>query len=486
VYNTRPWYFTHTAIYTLLNAMSHTRQPSGAGSPVSSGTGSWTSDASISEGENRSRKGSVTSLAGRSGGSTLKTPVEEEEEHELPLEEEQEKTDRIIQSLAAAPATFLLQKDSETAPKPKEKDTRTATAGYKRHPSSEIPTPPPRPPITSPTDLRLRGRQSVMSSESRITKDSQPSKLSLTRSRTQSSPPTLKRSRSAPRPIHIHPVVHSKAPNTAQPRRQVISEHTIDRPVQSAMEQQLREKSSHLNTPFISIPVPQPTSEQRLSPERAPLQTPQKQAGPFPQLPLQTYLHLALASPETPATTQPVVAPALPREMKYPYVPSDSPSLILERITNFFFLPAYLEKVLLFGVLTCLDSWLYTFTILPLRFFRALGLLISYWLSAVASFWKGGNRLQKRKSADNDALAADPTASTPAKRRERVRKGQRESQISSLRPQHKADLLKGAVVMITCFVLMKFDASRVYHSIRGQAAIKLYVIYNVLEVRPLR
>lgn len=29
---------------------------------------------------------------------------------------------------------------------------------------------------------------------------------------------------------------------------------------------------------------------------------------------------------------------------------------------------------------------------------------------------------------------------------------------------------------------MRFDASRMYHSIRGQAAIKLYVIYNVLEV----
>ena len=29
---------------------------------------------------------------------------------------------------------------------------------------------------------------------------------------------------------------------------------------------------------------------------------------------------------------------------------------------------------------------------------------------------------------------------------------------------------------------MWFDASRMYHSIRGQSAIKLYVIYNVLEV----
>ena len=37
-------------------------------------------------------------------------------------------------------------------------------------------------------------------------------------------------------------------------------------------------------------------------------------------------------------------------------------------------------------------------------------------------------------------------------------------------------------IVASCAVLMRFDASRMYHSIRGQAAIKLYVIYNGLEV----
>lgn len=49
-------------------------------------------------------------------------------------------------------------------------------------------------------------------------------------------------------------------------------------------------------------------------------------------------------------------------------------------------------------------------------------------------------------------------------------------------PTHKADMLKGLLVLLSCAVLMRFDASRMYHGIRGQAAIKLYVIYNVLEV----
>jgi hypothetical protein len=53
---------------------------------------------------------------------------------------------------------------------------------------------------------------------------------------------------------------------------------------------------------------------------------------------------------------------------------------------------------------------------------------------------------------------------------------------SALLPDDKADILTGLLMIATCCVLMYFDASRMYHWIRGQAAIKLYVIYNVLEV----
>jgi hypothetical protein len=56
------------------------------------------------------------------------------------------------------------------------------------------------------------------------------------------------------------------------------------------------------------------------------------------------------------------------------------------------------------------------------------------------------------------------------------------SQPSSLSSNHKADLLQGAVIICSCILLMKLDASRMYHNIRGQSAIKLYVIYNALEV----
>jgi hypothetical protein len=53
---------------------------------------------------------------------------------------------------------------------------------------------------------------------------------------------------------------------------------------------------------------------------------------------------------------------------------------------------------------------------------------------------------------------------------------------SNLSAFHKADLLQGAVIVCSSMALMTLDASRMYHFIRAQSAIKLYVIYNILEV----
>lgn len=39
------------------------------------------------------------------------------------------------------------------------------------------------------------------------------------------------------------------------------------------------------------------------------------------------------------------------------------------------------------------------------------------------------------------------------------------------------------LLLVLCVYFLHYvDASRLYHSIRGQAVIKLYVIFNVLEV----
>ncbi|KAK6513131.1 hypothetical protein TWF506_009297 [Arthrobotrys conoides] len=197
------------------------------------------------------------------------------------------------------------------------------------------------------------------------------------------------------------------------------------------------------------------------------------------------YLYLSLAT--TPAS-------------KYDLV---SAELRIEKLMNFLSLPMYLEGALWFGSFACLDGWLWNFTILPIRFLTALWLLLLYWMKLigeiVASFAKSWLRpetaqleAQQRKPSEGEPQSANsattPTTATtgsdPKKdsKRRRLAALAKRRKTSDLQPNHKADLLKGAVVIFSCWILMEFDASRMYHSIRGQNAIKLYVIYSVLEV----
>ncbi|KAG8901968.1 hypothetical protein FRB99_004986 [Tulasnella sp. 403] len=53
----------------------------------------------------------------------------------------------------------------------------------------------------------------------------------------------------------------------------------------------------------------------------------------------------------------------------------------------------------------------------------------------------------------------------------------------SVPPAHKADILRTLLLAISVAILAPLtDASKIYHSIRGQDTIKLYVIFNALEI----
>lgn len=142
-----------------------------------------------------------------------------------------------------------------------------------------------------------------------------------------------------------------------------------------------------------------------------------------------------------------------------------------ERVTNFLAVPRELEKVrfpllskidpdasltisvdqiIVFGSFVCLDSFLYTFTILPLRALVALKHLVS-----------------------NIAFNESQARRTGRPRRR-------------LRLSHKCDLTKAAILLGTLVILHHItDASKMYHGVRGQDTVKLYVLFNVLEVRIL-
>ena len=51
-----------------------------------------------------------------------------------------------------------------------------------------------------------------------------------------------------------------------------------------------------------------------------------------------------------------------------------------------------------------------------------------------------------------------------------------------LQPAQVCDILKGLLFASSFFLVDLIDTSRLYHMVRGQAVIKLYVFYNMLDV----
>lgn len=233
---------------------------------------------------------------------------------------------------------------------------------------------------------------------------------------------------------------------------------------------------------------------------------------PAPPFSLPTYLQLELSSNHP--------SPLYIHRSATSDFPYESSRVKIERLKNVFLLPFQLEQVLWFGVLACLDAWLFSFTILPLRFIKALSILFHSWginlwneFRHVSGFiyygtgrwwrrrWQPYHRAKNRKTSmkseassttsrllnscaneNSSASHSHPEPDRTSSNSQKKKRYSSKSTPSALLPDHKADILKGFLILISCTILMYFDASRMYHGIRGQAAIKLYVIYNVLEV----
>ncbi|KAK4666381.1 hypothetical protein QC763_404400 [Podospora pseudopauciseta] len=225
-------------------------------------------------------------------------------------------------------------------------------------------------------------------------------------------------------------------------------------------------------------------------------------------------------------------------------IPYESSAVKFERLKNVMMLPWFLERTIIFGALACLDAWLWTFTILPMRFCLSLSILVQWWCHVlqkearwlVGFVWYGLGRMWERgrrgrstsktnhhdlgqmdesrsrsrardvgdgvggQSSGVSAAAGEPTSrrretsrthsggsvplsKRPSNRPPRTFRHRRtKSSPSNLTSYNKADLLQGAIIICSSVALMNLDASRMYHFIRAQSAIKLYAIYNLLEV----
>lgn len=115
-----------------------------------------------------------------------------------------------------------------------------------------------------------------------------------------------------------------------------------------------------------------------------------------------------------------------------------------EKIYTFMKIPREVEKFMIYGVLQCIDSFLYVHTFLPIRYF----------LAVCAIIWR-------------------PIATCFGLRR----RGQR-----LLAPAEVCDLLKGSIWIAAILIINLIDTNRMYHIIKSQSVIKLYIFYNMLEV----
>ncbi len=323
-----------------------------------------------------------------------------------------------------------------------------------------------------------------------------------TSSRTLSTPPTTRR-KSSSQPPSQGPVRR----NSLQPPPPLSS-------------------SSFANSVPKAVPPPRPeASEKRLPP---PI--------PLPPMSIPTLLQLELAGQRP--------SPLYIHHSQSTDIPYESSAVKFERLKNFLLLPSYLERTMNFGALACLDAWLWTFTILPMRFCVALGVLIRWWAYVMVKearwltgfVWEGLGRMWQRgrrgrSSSRARAAAGDGSKSSAgeeSRSRSRIREAangtstgtapaadgqpsrrlgssrlnstahppssrskshqnafrhrRTKSMPSGLTSCHKADLLQGAVIIFSSIALMNLDASRMYHFVRAQSAVKLYVIYNLVEV----
>ena len=52
-----------------------------------------------------------------------------------------------------------------------------------------------------------------------------------------------------------------------------------------------------------------------------------------------------------------------------------------------------------------------------------------------------------------------------------------------LNPAETCDILKGFVIICCVYLMNNVDTSMIYHIIKSQSVIKLYIFFNMLEVR---
>ncbi|XP_045523247.1 protein TAPT1 homolog isoform X1 [Pieris brassicae] len=116
-----------------------------------------------------------------------------------------------------------------------------------------------------------------------------------------------------------------------------------------------------------------------------------------------------------------------------------------EKVYSFIKIPQELEKFMAYGFFQCADSLLFIYTFLPLRF--------------ILAFWSFLDRLFRRCFGFYS-----------------------NSRSSILKPAETCDVLKGFILLVCSIIMCYIDTNMMYHLVKSQSVMKLYIFYNMLEV----
>lgn len=147
-------------------------------------------------------------------------------------------------------------------------------------------------------------------------------------------------------------------------------------------------------------------------------------------------------------------------------------------MTNFASVPVRFEAFATFGHALCADLFLFHFTLLPLR--CALSLLVA--MVAIARWIIASVAGLAGYIAPGSNFASSVAYRCAFVERSIKRHARGLGLPLSLGRAHVYDLLKGSILLLATLTLGYLQVSRVYHYIRGEAVIKLYVVYNVLSM----
>ena len=127
---------------------------------------------------------------------------------------------------------------------------------------------------------------------------------------------------------------------------------------------------------------------------------------------------------------------------------------------NFLTVPSKVEAFVGFGFFICFDAFLNVITFLPIRVVYSSGLLLCEMLGFIIGLI---------------SIFEIPLFHTLRKKMKIKLKGY-------FHKSHLYDLMRGTFVVLSCYFLLRLNMSRVYHYVRGQTLIKLYVLTAMLEI----